>query len=592
MPRVLVIESCKLLGEILVERLRASPAVEACHLAPHPDHGGFGEVLQNGQAGFFQAHNIDTVVYAPPSCGRKRATPDLDDARRIFRHCASTGIKKVAVLSSAAIYGPHCHNQGLMAEDRLACRHRKNETARQWWELEALAREHLGDRAETQLTILRPASVPLRDAGGPLSGLFQGPLTLTLAGYDPSIQLLSPEDLARAIRCAVEAGKGGVYNVAPAGVVSLRQALRLAGSQRVPIPYLLQRALRAVLSPLDLAYPGNRTEYLRYSWTVGNEKITTELGFIPQDTSTDALCAGRSLECGTLPKRWREFAGRRPDDFGLDEKYFAFLDRTLVKFLERYYWRVEARGLEHIPRQGRAVLVGVHRGFMPFDGVITAHLVAREAGRIPRFLTHPGLVKFPFLHNFMIRQGGIIACNENADYILKRDGLLAIYPEGIHGAFRLYREAYQLAKFGRDEYVRMALRNRAPIIPFVTLGSAEIFPILAKIEWSWWKRYSEWPFVPVTPTFPLLPVPLPSKWHMLFLEPVHVEQQYPPEAADDNRIVQSIGQEIRRQMQETLSWMRGRRRSIFFGSILGKEPAGSGVAAGAETEIMTPVQTG
>src|SRR5260370_30459095 len=128
----------------------------------------------------------------------------------------------------------------------------------------------------------------------------------------------------------------------------------------------------------------------------------------------------------------------------------------------------------------------------------------------------------------------------------------------------------------------MALRTRAPIVPFVTMGSAEIFPILAKIEWSWWKRCSEWPFIPITPTFPLLPIPLPSKWHMLFLEPMHIQRQYPPEAADDDRIVKSIGRQLRCKIEEAMVWMRGRRRAIFFRSIFDKERTGSGLAVGSD----------
>jgi 1-acyl-sn-glycerol-3-phosphate acyltransferase len=244
------------------------------------------------------------------------------------------------------------------------------------------------------------------------------------------------------------------------------------------------------------------------------------------------------------------------------------MHRTLAPFLERVYWRVEIRGLEHVPADGPAVLVGVHRGFMPFDGFVFSHQVARTTGRAPRFLIHPGLVKFPGLHDFMVKQGGMVACNENADYTLRRGELLALFPEGIRGAFCLYRDAYRLGRFGRDEFVRMAIRNRAPIVPFVTVGSAEAFPILGKIEWAWWKRYAEWPYIPVTPTFPLY-VPLPSKWHTLVLDPVHVERDYPPEAAGDEAAVRAVSRLVRRRMEAAMGWIRGRRPSVFYGSVFG-----------------------
>ena len=192
----------------------------------------------------------------------------------------------------------------------------------------------------------------------------------------------------------------------------------------------------------------------------------------------------------------------------------------------------------------------------------------QKFGRYPRFLIHPGLIKFPFLFNYMTKLGGIVACQENAAYVLERDEMLGLFPEGIRGAFSLYRDAYKIGKFGRDEYVKLALRHRAPIVPFVTVGSAEIFPILKKWDWAWWKRNTEWPTFPITPTFPFLPpVPLPAKWHTQFLEPIHLEQRYPPEAATDPATVRAISLEVRGVMEKAVGDLLRRRKSIFYGSI-------------------------
>jgi 1-acyl-sn-glycerol-3-phosphate acyltransferase len=199
------------------------------------------------------------------------------------------------------------------------------------------------------------------------------------------------------------------------------------------------------------------------------------------------------------------------------------------------------------------------------------YLLVQRIGRFPRFLIHPGLLKFPFLANFMTKLGGVIACQASADRILESDELLGVFPEGIEGAFTPYRDAYKLQSFGRNAFVKMALLHRAPIIPFVTVGSAEIFPILGKIESKFWQRYAEWPFIPLTPTFPLLPLPLPAKWHTVFLPPLHVEKIYAPEAARDRAVVKAISLEVRTRMQQAIDEMLGRRRSIFWGSVFKPE---------------------
>ncbi len=111
------------------------------------------------------------------------------------------------------------------------------------------------------------------------------------------------------------------------------------------------------------------------------------------------------------------------------------------------------------------------------------------------------------------------------------------------------------------------MRNRSPIVPFVTVGSAEIFPVLARLEWPWWQRLTEWPCFPIAPPFPLLPVPLPSKWHTRVLEPFHVEALHGPEAAADPEVVAALGAEVRRRMTRALEDLLARRRHRFWGSL-------------------------
>jgi 1-acyl-sn-glycerol-3-phosphate acyltransferase len=229
--------------------------------------------------------------------------------------------------------------------------------------------------------------------------------------------------------------------------------------------------------------------------------------------------------------------------------------------------------LQHVPRQGPAVLTGIHRGFMPWDGVMALHLIARELGRHPRFLIHPCLVKMPFLANYMTKLGGILACQENADWVLGEGELLGMFPEGIQGAFTMYRDAYRLGKFGRDEYVKMALRQGAPIVPFVTVGSAEIYPILGRVDSKLVRRVAEWPFLPLAPNFPLPGLPLPSKWHTRFLEPLPVGDLHPPAAAEDPEVVRAISREVRSRMEEAIQGMLTRRKSIFRGAIFSGSPS-------------------
>jgi len=498
------------------------------------------------------------VVYLPSLRREAPMLPDFSEAEATCRLLSEKSLGLCILVSSAAIYGASFRNPGLMQEC-CPLPKAKQRSPFQWLQLERLAQKYW-DRSYN-LVILRCATVLSRGCANLLARQFATGIATAAVGHDPSVQLLSPTDLGHAIACVLQSGARGIFNVAPDEPIPLKEALRQAGVRRIPLPRTLLRSASAIRRTGF----GDQLDFKRYSWTVSSENLT-KIGFRPRKSSLEAVLEFRN-GAGT--------ADHAPDShfdkFGMDKNYIRFYGRTLFRFLCDYYWRIEHKGLENVPREGRAVLVGMHRGFMPFDGVMALHLLVQKTGRYPRFLVHPGLLKFPFLSNFMTKLGGVVASQKNADRILEEDELLGIFPEGIQGAFTIYRQAYQLQEFGRDAFVKIALRNRAPIVPFVTVGSAEIFPIFGKIESRLWSRYTEWPSLPITATFPLLPVPLPSKWHTEFLPPIHIENEYPPEAERDPSVVKAISLEVRSRMQKAVNEMLVRRRSIFFGSIFEPE---------------------
>lgn len=592
---ILLVAGDDALSRRLAELLAAEPGVGACHrVVGGAVGGGDGQGEGSGQgtggeretvAEALAARRPGAAVYLAACRGADGFQPDLEDAEACFTALARTGVPRVVVVASAAVNEPSHHHAGHLGEDRLTVRRGVASTgaaaAERWAELEELAARCLGPSGVAPggtpaATLLRPTAVVIPGGLDPFSRFLSRSVAFTLPGHDPTVQLLAPEELARAVARALAhsrgGGNGGPYNVAPASPIPLRKALRLAGAHRLPVPGWLQglfsRRRRAWLP------------YIRYSWTVSGEKIGRELGFSPRSTSAEAALAFAARETERMGRHHAD--ADRPtlhyDDFGQDKDYIALFGSTLFRFAHDFYWRIEVAGTQNIPRQGRAVLVGMHRGFKPWDGVMALHHIVRATGRYPRFLLHPTLVKFPFLFNYMYKLGGIAACQENADWVLQRDEMVGIFPEGIRGAFRFYRDAYRLGKFGRDEYVKMALRNSAPLVPFVTVGSAEIFPIVGRIDWTWFKHFTEWPFLPITTTIP--GVPLPSKWHTRYLEPLHVERQHPPEAADDPEVVQAVSAEVRRRMQEAMEDLLARRPAIFWGSAFTAEERARGTAAG------------
>lgn len=558
MKRVLLLGGPGDLTRVVAERLREGKDVESCQVV---NLRGEAEPQVPDASGF-------EVVYLGPAIGERGSPPSPERAEARLRAVAEAGARSIIVVSSAAVFPPRHPHPGMVDEARPPLRG-ANATADGWAALEIAARRVFDAHPFITHTIVRPAAVPTQDGDDYVSRVLRGRMAATCVGHDPSIQLLSASDLGRALAAMVESGSGGLFHVVPSGVVPVHKALALARTLRAPLPSWLQRLGRFALSGLGVA-PWTEAERLRYSSTVSGRKIEESLGFRPQMSSAEvaATFGGRGAVPGASVPSF--------DPYGQDKRYIGWLHRTIMGFLHNVWWRVELSGIENVPQQGGAVLTGVHRGFMPFDGTMLLYDVVKRVGRYPRFLIHPNLVKEVFLADFITRQGGVIACRQNADWVLQRGDLLGFFPEGVEGAFSYYWVAHRLcADFGRDEFVKTALRNRVPIIPFVTVGNVEMFPMLAKFDWEWWKRMTGWPCFPIAPPFPLLPIPLPTKWHTMILEPLHVEEAYGPEAASDEQTVTKIGNEVRTRLQAAIDDMRARRRWIFFGSIF--KPAASPV---------------
>ena len=255
------------------------------------------------------------------------------------------------------------------------------------------------------------------------------------------------------------------------------------------------------------------------------------------------------------------------DDFGLDPAYEARL-RPLFDFLYKTYFRTEATGLENIPASGRCLVVANHSGTVPFDGLMlrSALRLDHPSGRSLRWLAEDFVYYLPFLGAFINRIGAVRACQENAERLLQKGKCVAVFPEGVKGIGKLFRDRYKLQRFGRGGYIRLCLRTQTPLIPCAVIGAEETSPLLHRVETL--TRAIGLPYVPITPTFPLLGplglVPAPTKWIIRFGEMVRFEG-YGPEAADDHVLVGRLSERVRATIQSMLDDGVARRSSVWFG---------------------------
>ena len=259
---------------------------------------------------------------------------------------------------------------------------------------------------------------------------------------------------------------------------------------------------------------------------------------------------------------------RRLTDWGRSERVEGFMDRTLVEFYYRYWFRAEVEGIENVPSSGGALIVSNHSGALPPDAAMIAKAI-REEHPHPRPLniTVEHFFKgYPGFSMLIPKIGCVAAHPANVHRLLFDEGqLVLVFPEGRKGTEKLYKDRYRLRRFGRGGFVQAAMRARTPIVPVCVVGAEEAQPIFAHLNVL--KRLTGLIYAPLTPTFPHLgPLGmlayLPAKFRIRFLEPLEFTEEGMHE---DKALVQTVAQDIRARIQESLLDMIGKRRSVWFG---------------------------
>jgi 1-acyl-sn-glycerol-3-phosphate acyltransferase len=259
---------------------------------------------------------------------------------------------------------------------------------------------------------------------------------------------------------------------------------------------------------------------------------------------------------------------RRLSDWGRSERVEGALDRTLVDFLYRYWFRVEAEGVENVPARGGALLVSNHAGALPPDAAMIAKAIKEEHPR-PRALniTVEHFFKgYPGFSMLIPKVGCVAAHPANVHRLLfDEEQLVLVFPEGRKATEKLYKDRYRLRRFGRGGFVEAAMRAKAPIVPVCVVGAEEAAPVFAQVGLL--KRLTGLLYFPITPTFPHLGLLgmlgyLPAKFRIRFLEPIAFEEEG---MHDDKALVQTVAHEVRARIQEGLWDMLRTRRSVWLG---------------------------
>jgi 1-acyl-sn-glycerol-3-phosphate acyltransferase len=236
------------------------------------------------------------------------------------------------------------------------------------------------------------------------------------------------------------------------------------------------------------------------------------------------------------------------DPFGISREHLALFYSVLTPLYRRYF-RVRTFGIEHVPKQGRALIIGNHSGGLPVDGgmVLASLFLESEPPRHAHGMVELFAQNWPFISELFSRAGQLPGLPEHAVRFLENDRLLMVFPEGARGTGKLFKDRYQLVRFGTG-FMRIALQTRSPIVPFAFIGGEEALPTiyhakaLAKVIGS--------PYVPVPPY--LLPMPLPLPCELHYSAPMVFEG----DGTESDEIIEGYVSQVRQRIEELIE--RGR----------------------------------
>jgi hypothetical protein len=209
--------------------------------------------------------------------------------------------------------------------------------------------------------------------------------------------------------------------------------------------------------------------------------------------------------------------------FGYDLKTLA-RSEAILSFLYKYWWRVDLTGLQHLPIEGPALIVGNSGSIWHWPGLMLLYAMMKDktSPRRLNIVCDLDFIEDERLYSLLVELGFVPWSADNLKDLFDSGEIVAVFPEGMPGLFKSFSERYRLRNF---DWTRIfpAIEKHIPIYPLVTLGCDESFPQITNIEAV--ARYLSLPAFPITPFMPLLPFPFslasfPIRWKMRLMKAI------------------------------------------------------------------------
>ena len=244
-------------------------------------------------------HRVGTVVHLAfilrPGHNRRETErvrqDNLKATESVLRACHAAKVTNFIYLSSHTIYGAHGDNPLPITEEAPLRPPSKFQYAHDKSLCEGMVREFARENPTVGVTILRSCVVMGPRADNFVTRAFFKPVLLRVLGYDPPLQFVHEDDLAKLLHHFIMKPCPGIFNVAADGIVHYKRMARLSRRKLVALPSAAAYPLTQMAWKLGIQKdaPSVGLDFIRYPIVLSTGKLKNETGFRFFYTSEEAL---------------------------------------------------------------------------------------------------------------------------------------------------------------------------------------------------------------------------------------------------------------------------------------------------------------
>lgn len=295
---ILITGASGYIGSHLAQRLSQHyPVIEVDIRPPQQAAGTYFQCdIRDPQlAELIRDHRVSHVIHLASvleSSGDEQRDYDIDvnGTRNVVNACLANGVQQLIVTSSGAAYGYHPDSPAWLDEEDPLRGNAEIPYARHKY----LVEQYLADVRQTHpaLTqlILRPGTVLGKHTRNQITNLFEKKQVLGICGSPSPFVFIWDEDLIAVIEKGLLEERGGIYNLAGDGALTIDEVAARLQKRLIKLPAGLVRFALYLGRALRLSrYAPEQIKFLRYRPVLSNRRLKEEFGYQPQLSSAQTF---------------------------------------------------------------------------------------------------------------------------------------------------------------------------------------------------------------------------------------------------------------------------------------------------------------